>query len=99
MAAQRSERAGDGSAKRRFPNPIRRLRKDAGLTAASLAAILGVSRNYVWRVEAGVRVPSAIMLHDMAIAFGVSIPELYSKQWAQEREPRIKAALAEFQQW
>jgi transcriptional regulator with XRE-family HTH domain len=83
----------------RFPNQIRRLRRDAGITVRALAEIVGVSRNHVWMVEQGRRVPSAITLHDMAKALDVSVQELFNEKWSADRGSRVHALRASVVEW
>lgn len=62
---------------------ICRLRKDKGLTQASLAEILGISNRTVSKWENGDGMPDVAMLTDLARTLDVSVDELLS---AEKRE-------------
>lgn len=56
-------------------NRIAEIRKDAGLTQAKFAAQLNLSRNFLWMIEKGDRVPSDRTILDICREFNVS------KEW------------------
>jgi len=56
---------------------IRRLRIDAGLTTPELAALAGVNRSYLHRVEHGQASPSYRWLSSLAAALNVPVLSLW----------------------
>lgn len=51
---------------------IAQVRKQAGLTQKKFAEKIGLTRNFVWMIENGVRVPSDRTIADICREFGVS---------------------------
>lgn len=58
-------------------NEIRRLRDEAGLSQAALAAVLGVSRQTVNSLETGRYDPSLPLAFAIARHFGTTIEEIF----------------------
>lgn len=50
---------------------ISQIRKNAGLTQEQFAARIGLTRNYVWMIEKGERVPSDRTIADICREFNV----------------------------
>lgn len=61
---------------RQGPADLRRLRAEAGLTVAELAALGGVSRGTIKRWESGSGLPVRAPLDNVAAALGVSVDTL-----------------------
>jgi transcriptional regulator with XRE-family HTH domain len=59
-----------------FGRIVRRRREAAGLSQEELAERTGVSRNYVGMIERGETNPTLVVLHDLAVALGVSMNSL-----------------------
>ena len=55
---------------------IKNLRKERGLTQQALADELGVTLNYISKIEPGMKVPSIDVLVVMAEYFGVSLDHI-----------------------
>ena len=55
---------------------IKNLRKERGLTQQTLADELGVTLNYISKIEPGMKVPSIDVLVVMAEYFGVSLDHI-----------------------
>lgn len=51
---------------------ISQVRKNAGLTQEKFAARIGLTRNFVWMIEKGERIPSDRTIADICREFGVS---------------------------
>lgn len=51
---------------------ISQVRKSAGLTQEKFAARIGLTRNFVWMIEKGERIPSDRTIADICREFGVS---------------------------
>ncbi len=58
-------------------NDIRRLREDAALTQAELAARIGVTRQTLIAVEQGRYSPSLELAFQIARVFGVSLDDVF----------------------
>ena len=52
---------------------IRELRKTRGLTLEGLAARVGYSKDFIWKVEVGRENPSIKFLHRLSAALGVEL--------------------------
>ena len=78
----------------RFPNRISYVREVMRLKVSELARIVGVSRGHLTKVEAGLKVPSASIVHDIAIALDVQIEDLYDKDWSAERRKSVEVTAA-----
>lgn len=61
----------------RLANRIKEKREEAGLTQASLAELVGVSRKTVNTVENGVFTPSALLALKLAEALSVPVETLF----------------------
>lgn len=55
---------------------IRSYRKANRMSQADLATALGVTKNYIHRLEKGDRTPSAALLVKLSVLFGVPIDNL-----------------------
>jgi transcriptional regulator with XRE-family HTH domain len=88
---RRSERPGTPAApiteKGQLAINLRRLRREAGLTSDTLAALSGVSRAMISKIERGVSVPTATVLGKLAAALKVGLSQLLDA--ALPREPRL----------
>ena len=60
----------------RFGDLIRRLRLEAALSQEDLAAAAGLHSTYVSRLERGLRVPSLLVVEQLASALSKSLSEL-----------------------
>lgn len=59
---------------------LREYRQARGLDQAELAALVGVRRETIGRLEKGLYNPSLKLAMDLAKVFGVSVEELFSFQ-------------------
>src|SRR5919204_7016176 len=59
-----------------FGDVIRRLRQEAGLSQAGLAAAAGVHQRQINRYESGEQQPALNVAHRLAVALGVTLDEL-----------------------
>jgi putative molybdopterin biosynthesis protein len=59
-------------------NSLEVLREKRGLSAAALAALVGVSRQTIYAIEAGTYVPNTVTSLQLARALGVSVEDLFS---------------------
>jgi transcriptional regulator with XRE-family HTH domain len=69
-----------------FPDKLKQLRKDAGLSQAKLGKRLGVTRNAVSQWEAGATEPSTKHLRKLAAALGAPLDQLVESTPAYEDE-------------
>lgn len=69
---------------RRFGAVLRRRREAAGLSQEGLAAQAGLHRNYVGLLERGERMPSILVVQQLATALGTSMSAFLAEV---EREP------------
>lgn len=76
----------------RFPNRIAYLREVARMKLIELARIVDVSRSHLALVEAGEKVPSAVIVHDIAAALEVTVEELFQKDSSTLRREHIRDA-------
>ena len=74
----------------RFPNDLRRLRKQRGLSQEKLAALVRCSSKHLGRVERGEYIPKADLLHDLAAALGFPVGALFNESWSIERKSRLQ---------
>ena len=63
---------------REFGDRVRELRREAGLSQEELAGRAGVHRTYLGGIERGERNPSLKNIAAIAVALGVTLPELFS---------------------
>lgn len=70
---------------RRFGIVLRRRREAAGLSQEALAADAGLHRNYVGLLERGQRMPSILIVQQLANALGTTMADLIGEV---ERKPR-----------
>ena len=75
---------------------IEYIRKNAGLTQEQFADKIGLSRNYLWMLESGSRVPSDRTIKDICREFGVDETWLRTGEGEPFREPEVDAQLAAF---
>ena len=57
---------------------IKRLRKEKKISQEKLAEAINSHQVYISEIERGLKIPSLPVLHEMAIAFGMSLTELVS---------------------
>jgi len=50
---------------------IRKIRESRGMTRREVATAVGISENYVYKIENGLKTPTLSMLHKIAGALGV----------------------------
>lgn len=70
------------------------IRKDKGISVASLANTVGVGKKYIMQIENGERVPSVDIILCIANALGTTIGELFGSFAGQPRELRKNALAA-----
>jgi transcriptional regulator with XRE-family HTH domain len=73
MMTRTMESSGDQA---HFGDVIRRLRQEAGLSQAGLAAAAGVHQRQINRYESGEQQPALNVAHRLAVALGVTLDEL-----------------------
>lgn len=66
----------DADVAKRIGSRVKALRQQRRLTQAQLAALAGLQRPNIARLEAGVHVPSILLLERLAQALGVPLSEL-----------------------
>lgn len=71
-------------------NSLEALREKRRLSAAALAALVGVSRQTIYAIEAGAYVPNTVTSLQLARALGVSVEDLFSLPAAANRA-RVEA--------
>lgn len=64
-----------------FGDKIRKYRLEKGLTQASLAELIGSTREKIQKYENGVNEPSFVILKKMADTFNICIDELLREDW------------------
>ncbi len=69
---------------RQFGKVLRRRRLAAGLSQEALAARANLHRNHVGLLERGLRMPSILVVQQLAAALGTTMPRLLAEA---EREP------------
>ena len=69
---------------RRFGKVVLRRRLEAQLAQEKLADTAGVHRNHLSLLERGKHMPNLAMVHNLAVAFGVSMTTLMSEVEAAE---------------
>lgn len=74
-----------------FPNDLRRLRKQRGLSQEKLAALVRCSSKHLGRLERGQYIPKADLLHDLAAALGFPVEALFNESWSIERKSRLQS--------
>ncbi|KAF0163820.1 MAG: XRE family transcriptional regulator [Rhodocyclaceae bacterium] len=76
-----------GDAAEALPENLRRMRQEARLTLDRLAALSGVSRAMISKIERGTSVPTATVLGKLAGALHISLSQLLGEFHA--RQPRL----------
>lgn len=79
-----------------FPQQLRELRKEKGVSQAVLASELGVSKSTIGLYETGDTLPDAKTLHDLAVYFGVTSDYLLGLSKAREHENHVFAEETHF---
>ena len=74
-------------------NSLEGLREIRGLSAAALAALVGVSRQTIYAIEAGTYVPNTITSLQLARALGVSVEDLFSLPAASANQTRMETVM------
>jgi transcriptional regulator with XRE-family HTH domain len=74
---------------------IRRYRLDAGLTLTELAAVAGIDRSYLARIESGVALPSLDILIALGVALGADLSFRYFPGTAPRLVDRFQAPMVE----
>ncbi len=76
-----------------FPNRVGELRRlrAVRLTQKALAVAIGISSRQLRSIEAGVTVPSAIRLAELAVALRVCVSDLYDPDWLESLRVRDPA--------
>lgn len=74
---------------------IRLMRLDAGVTQAELAAVVGVDRSYVPRIEAGDARPSLEVLTAIGLALGAELSLRYFPGSGPRLHDRVQAVMIE----
>lgn len=75
---------------------IEEVRKHEGLTQEQFADRINLSRNYLWMLENGSRVPSDRTIKDICREFNVDEHWLRTGEGEPFREPEVDAQLAAF---
>lgn len=65
------------------------VRKSAGLTQEEFATAIGLSRNFIWMIEKGDRVPSDRTIADICREFGIS------EHWLRTGEGEMQIQMSE----
>ena len=73
-----------------FPSQLRELREKKGISQATLARDLGVSKSTIGLYETGDTLPDAKTLHDLAVYFGVSADYLIGLSNVQSSNPSFR---------
>jgi transcriptional regulator with XRE-family HTH domain len=63
----------------RFPDGLRKVRTEKGLSQEELADRAGLHRTYISQIERGLKSPSLRSLEQIAEALGMSVSELLKK--------------------
>jgi transcriptional regulator with XRE-family HTH domain len=71
MCAQKSRSVVD-----RFPEILRKVRTDKGLSQEELADLAGLHRTYISQIERGLKSPSLRSLEQIANGLGITLSEL-----------------------
>ena len=71
MCAQKSRSIVD-----RFPEVLRKVRTDKGLSQEELADLAGLHRTYISQIERGLKSPSLRSLEQIANGLGVTLSEM-----------------------
>lgn len=66
----------DSDLSNRFGDLVRRLRLAAAMSQEDLAHAAGLHATYVSRLERGLRMPSLLVVHKLAAAFGLTLTAL-----------------------
>lgn len=74
---------------------LEELRKNAGITQEDLAFSLGVSRQTVYRLEAGIRIPNANQINSLCEVLKVSTTYLLSNNDSELKSEQSELAVSE----
>ena len=80
------------NAEQQFADRLKQLREIRGITQDQLAEAIGVTRQSLSRYEYGERTPNAIVLHDIAVYFDVTLDYLLGLSGAQSEHEEIYTA-------
>jgi molybdate-binding protein/DNA-binding XRE family transcriptional regulator len=75
-------------------NSLAGIREKRGLSAAAVAALVGVSRQTIYAIEAGSYVPNTVTSLQLARVLGVSVEDLFSLPAAAANQTRVEAVVA-----
>ena len=64
---------------KQFGLVLRRLREKAGVSQETLADLAGLHRNYVGLLERGQRMPSILVVWQLAAALGTTASQMFAK--------------------
>jgi DNA-binding XRE family transcriptional regulator len=73
----------------KFPNRIAEYRRARVMKITTLASRVGCTPSHLWKVEHGQKVPSAMLLHDVARTLGVLVDALYDRDWSWQRKKQL----------
>lgn len=73
----------------RFPNNLRQLRRERGLSQERLARLVHRSAKHLGRLERGEYMPKADLLFDLSVALSVSMEAICDDQWKARRLPSM----------
>jgi len=71
-------------------NNLTELRQKRGISAAKLAAAVGVSRQTIYAIESGKYVPNAVVVLKLADVLGVAVEEVFRLQSSQPPTARVE---------
>jgi transcriptional regulator with XRE-family HTH domain len=74
---------------------VRRLRSEAGVSLSALAAVVGVHRSHIARIEAGQAHPSLEVLTALGVALGADLSIRYFAGSGPRLQDRFQAAMVE----
>jgi XRE family transcriptional regulator, regulator of sulfur utilization len=76
------------SLQRQFGAVLRRRREEAGLSQEALAEKAGLHRNYIGLLERCQRIPSILVVQQIATALGTSMAEFLGEVEREPKKPR-----------
>jgi len=74
-------------------NNLLEMRQKRGLSAAELAAEVGISRQTIYAMEAGNYVPNTIVALKLARALGAKVEDLFRSRRRGQASPASEAAI------